>query len=217
MQIIDEREAREKPQTRPGNNASRCYRIIANRKDPNGKIPPPQQPAASRTRSMISRARCHRLLYLQRSLGERERMRLRLPDGSSLAGTLRRPGSSVVERGPEKAGVGGSIPSLATTQINHLRAGQRFRDVETWLKQVKKEKGLENPTLDRLRRIMTLVFKSASFIPGNVRKVNITRPADSRTPDATRSIGNATFCGAHPPEGTRAPYPHGQVPPDIPG
>ena len=27
----------------------------------------------------------------------------------------RRPGSSVVERGPEKAGVGGSIPSLATT------------------------------------------------------------------------------------------------------
>jgi hypothetical protein len=26
-----------------------------------------------------------------------------------------RPGSSVVERGPEKAGVGGSIPSLATT------------------------------------------------------------------------------------------------------
>jgi hypothetical protein len=26
----------------------------------------------------------------------------------------RRPGSSVVERGPEKAGVGGSIPSLAT-------------------------------------------------------------------------------------------------------
>ena len=28
---------------------------------------------------------------------------------------LRRPGSSVVERGPEKAGVGGSIPSLATT------------------------------------------------------------------------------------------------------
>jgi hypothetical protein len=26
-----------------------------------------------------------------------------------------RPDSSVVERGPEKAGVGGSIPSLATT------------------------------------------------------------------------------------------------------
>ena len=29
--------------------------------------------------------------------------------------TLPRPDSSVVERGPEKAGVGGSIPSLATT------------------------------------------------------------------------------------------------------
>src|ERR1700744_3565656 len=29
-----------------------------------------------------------------------------------------RPGSSVVERGPEKAGVGGSIPSLATTPRN---------------------------------------------------------------------------------------------------
>ena len=28
-----------------------------------------------------------------------------------------RPDSSVVERGPEKAGVGGSIPSLATTII----------------------------------------------------------------------------------------------------
>jgi hypothetical protein len=35
-----------------------------------------------------------------------------------------RPDSSVVERGPEKAGVGGSIPSLATTifpfRINNL-------------------------------------------------------------------------------------------------
>src|ERR1700753_3297375 len=32
-----------------------------------------------------------------------------------------RPDSSVVERGPEKAGVGGSIPSLATTlKIHHL-------------------------------------------------------------------------------------------------
>ena len=28
-----------------------------------------------------------------------------------------RPDSSVVERGPEKAGVGGSIPSLATTTL----------------------------------------------------------------------------------------------------
>ena len=31
-----------------------------------------------------------------------------------------RPDSSVVERGPEKAGVGGSIPSLATTPKNTL-------------------------------------------------------------------------------------------------
>jgi hypothetical protein len=30
-----------------------------------------------------------------------------------------RPDSSVVERGPEKAGVGGSIPSLATTFASH--------------------------------------------------------------------------------------------------
>jgi hypothetical protein len=30
-----------------------------------------------------------------------------------------RPDSSVVERGPEKAGVGGSIPSLATTLMFH--------------------------------------------------------------------------------------------------
>lgn len=34
--------------------------------------------------------------------------------------SLPRPGSSVVERGPEKAGVGGSIPSLATTLSNNL-------------------------------------------------------------------------------------------------
>jgi integrase len=35
------------------------------------------------------------------------------------------------------------------------------RDVETWLKRVKKEKGLANPTLDRLRRLMSLIYKSA--------------------------------------------------------
>ncbi len=36
-----------------------------------------------------------------------------------------RPDSSVVERGPEKAGVGGSIPSLATIYllINHRLTG----------------------------------------------------------------------------------------------
>ena len=34
---------------------------------------------------------------------------------NQLTGHLKRPDSSVVERGPEKAGVGGSIPSLATT------------------------------------------------------------------------------------------------------
>ena len=33
---------------------------------------------------------------------------------------LPRPDSSVVERGPEKAGVGGSIPSLATTPFIDL-------------------------------------------------------------------------------------------------
>jgi hypothetical protein len=36
-----------------------------------------------------------------------------------------RPDSSVVERGPEKAGVGGSIPSLATTLINNLAEAGR--------------------------------------------------------------------------------------------
>jgi integrase len=35
------------------------------------------------------------------------------------------------------------------------------REVEQWLKTMKREKDLENPTLDRLRRIMSLVFKSA--------------------------------------------------------
>jgi hypothetical protein len=37
---------------------------------------------------------------------------LAIPDNRRF---MPRPDSSVVERGPEKAGVGGSIPSLATT------------------------------------------------------------------------------------------------------
>ncbi len=45
-----------------------------------------------------------------------------------------RPDSSVVERGPEKAGVGGSIPSLATTisdqtEDERSRTGSAFRSV----------------------------------------------------------------------------------------
>jgi hypothetical protein len=36
-----------------------------------------------------------------------------------------RPDSSVVERGPEKAGVGGSIPSLATI-FNNLAATRKL-------------------------------------------------------------------------------------------
>jgi hypothetical protein len=37
------------------------------------------------------------------------------PRGTGIIAHQPRPDSSVVERGPEKAGVGGSIPSLATT------------------------------------------------------------------------------------------------------
>ena len=33
----------------------------------------------------------------------------------------------MVERGPEKAGVGGSIPSLATIQINNLAEAKELR------------------------------------------------------------------------------------------
>jgi hypothetical protein len=41
-----------------------------------------------------------------------------------------RPDSSVVERGPEKAGVGGSIPSLATTKsITYKTIHQRLRSI----------------------------------------------------------------------------------------
>ena len=47
-----------------------------------------------------------------------------------------RPGSSVVERGPEKAGVGGSIPSLATTfqflPIYSSRAALRPLSAAKW-------------------------------------------------------------------------------------
>ncbi len=50
----------------------------------------------------------------------------RFPGDSSPAGSLlRRPGSSVVERGPEKAGVGGSIPSLATITTTSAFVAQR--------------------------------------------------------------------------------------------
>ncbi len=41
-----------------------------------------------------------------------------------------RPGSSVVERGPEKAGVGGSIPSLATIPFERIKFGGRARALE---------------------------------------------------------------------------------------
>ena len=46
-----------------------------------------------------------------------------VPDSAQEIATLKsalRPGSSVVERGPEKAGVGGSIPSLATILLKKL-------------------------------------------------------------------------------------------------
>ena len=42
-------------------------------------------------------------------------VRLPLADSTLVFLGIPRPDSSVVERGPEKAGVGGSIPSLATT------------------------------------------------------------------------------------------------------
>jgi hypothetical protein len=50
-------------------------------------------------------------------------VRLAAPHGSSMP----RPDSSVVERGPEKAGVGGSIPSLATILFNKIRKWARKR------------------------------------------------------------------------------------------
>lgn len=34
-------------------------------------------------------------------------------------------------------------------------------DVERWLQSVKRDKGLANPTLDKLKRVMSLVYKSA--------------------------------------------------------
>ena len=40
-----------------------------------------------------------------------------------------RPDSSVVERGPEKAGVGGSIPSLATTFFSLLFPSSAAREM----------------------------------------------------------------------------------------
>ncbi len=49
--------------------------------------------------------------------------RLAAPHGR----TMPRPDSSVVERGPEKAGVGGSIPSLATILFNKIRIRARNR------------------------------------------------------------------------------------------
>jgi hypothetical protein len=57
---------------------------------------------------------------LGRKIGQRKQSRDIACDrrtSASLGGQSQWPDSSVVERGPEKAGVGGSIPSLATTLI----------------------------------------------------------------------------------------------------
>jgi hypothetical protein len=51
-------------------------------------------------------------------MGSGARWFLAIPDKKR---SMPRPDSSVVERGPEKAGVGGSIPSLATNIFNNLR------------------------------------------------------------------------------------------------
>jgi hypothetical protein len=39
------------------------------------------------------------------------------------------------------------------------RAGIEPLEVEEWLTTLKKEEELENPTLDRLRRVMSLVYR----------------------------------------------------------
>ena len=54
-----------------------------------------------------------------------------VPDPAQEIATLKsalRPGSSVVERGPEKAGVGGSIPSLATILLDVIESCESLRD-----------------------------------------------------------------------------------------
>jgi hypothetical protein len=61
----------------------------------------------------VVRWTCISLLLLQ--AGEAKRMNSTGALGRASDLTMPRPDSSVVERGPEKAGVGGSIPSLATT------------------------------------------------------------------------------------------------------
>jgi hypothetical protein len=48
-------------------------------------------------------------------------------------------------------------------------------EIEQWLKAIRREEGLENPTLDKIRRVMSLVFKHGQrygLIPRALRKPN---------------------------------------------
>lgn len=86
------------------------------------RAPRPLDPhAMSLTVSSMAWSACRELIYWQgccNALFVEPRLTSALAGiraGKCNAKSSLRPGSSVVERGPEKAGVGGSIPSLATT------------------------------------------------------------------------------------------------------
>ena len=42
---------------------------------------------------------------------------------------------------------------------NRIALGIEPLEVEQWLKELKSEEGLANPTLDRIRRVMSLVYR----------------------------------------------------------
>jgi hypothetical protein len=79
---------------------------------------------------------------------------------------LPRPDSSVVERGPEKAGVGGSIPSLATTSA--LTDPAHGRGPETRLEMRDFLTGKETCTCPRL-----LLSASAQLLQDAFQRVEL--------------------------------------------
>jgi hypothetical protein len=53
---------------------------------------------------------------------------------------------------------------------DHVALSVEPLEIENWLRAVKREDGLENPTLDKIRRVMSLVYKHAQrygLIPRN--------------------------------------------------